>query len=141
MFIIRRFEEEKPCLLCEETIKIGAKGIAAQHGCVCEPCIKKEGFTNAVMKLFGIKPGTAKSGVWEFTKVTIGECWGIWKEEGGKGNLGGFEIDWAAKGIGFGQATFCTTLDGKIEVQTENMGKDFVLAAFAHMLQEAEMVE
>ena len=140
MFVACKFKEEKMCLLCEGTIAVGDKGIQAKHGCVCEPCIKKEGgLERAVIKLFGIKEGAFKDGEWEFTDVRLDQAWGSWKSEDSRGNQGGYTFRWAAKGIGFGEIVFAKQNDGSITCDNETMPKWFIIMAFAHFLDSVTM--
>lgn len=69
----------------------------------------------------------------QFVYVKLGNCWGPWKRKGGSGNGGGFELEWGAKGIGFGVLTFYIK-NKKAYCSTECMGKAFVSAAMSHFL-------
>lgn len=51
----------------------------------------------------------------------------------------GFILEWGAKGMGFGELTFVQKLDGKIECETECMGREFVEQAIAALLKKVKM--
>ena len=71
--------------------------------------------------LFGKSP---KKG-YEFTSIKVEP----WHNE----DFGGIVISWSARGIGFGEVTF-SFKNGKIEMDTECMSNEFVLALLAHSI-------
>lgn len=68
-----------------------------------------------------------------FTHISI-EGW-----ENKKSNTSGFLLRWGAAGWGGGEFTFIQHPDKRIEIQTECMGLDFLIAAIKRMLAEAEI--
>ena len=71
---------------------------------------------------------------YKFTYVELGKTWGEHK-----GNDGGFELNWAAEGIGFGQLVFFKDA-GSVKCTTECMGKEFVKAALIHFFKTVELI-
>lgn len=50
----------------------------------------------------------------------------------------GFTVSWGAKDIGFGELTLKQHEDGRVELDTEAMSKDFVKAVFAKLVEQAD---
>ena len=71
-----------------------------------------------------------------FTRVDL-RTWAEYHNEEGKGNQGGFVLEWEAEGVGFGEFTLAKLDDGTIRVDREAMGNNFILAAFRHLLENA----
>jgi hypothetical protein len=71
----------------------------------------------------------------EFVSISIEEPWTKWRR-GKKGNNGGFNIHWGAKGVGFGEITFFLDKENKIHCRSECMGKVFVRQALATMVDQ-----
>ena len=81
---------------------------------------------------------------WTLTGTTVAKFWGPWKKEDippgntlnyDSGNDGGFIIQWATKGAGFGEATFYLK-DGKLRCDSEGMGRDFIKEVINHLLNQ-----
>jgi hypothetical protein len=51
------------------------------------------------------------------------------------------ELNWSVPGIGFGQITFHTRSDGKVEIDAERMGKDFVKAILCDLVDCADKIQ
>jgi len=76
---------------------------------------------------------------YKFIYVKLGDCWQPWEKDGEQYD-GGFTLDWAAEGIGFGQLTFFKRADG-CECYTECMSSEFVRAALDHFFKEMKLTD
>lgn len=74
---------------------------------------------------------------YKFLYVELGNTWEAWKKDD-RGNDGGFVLNWAADGIGFGQLSFIKEGE-KTVCHTECMSDEFVKAALNHFLNTIEM--
>lgn len=50
----------------------------------------------------------------------------------------GFRFNWVAPGVGFGEFSFSLLADGKLEIDTERLGKEFFKKALCHMIDSAK---
>ena len=73
---------------------------------------------------------------YKFKYVNLTDTWG----ESTADSDCGFELSWAAEGIGFGQLTFVKK-DGVAKCHTECMSKEFIRAALNHFLDSIELVD
>jgi hypothetical protein len=76
-----------------------------------------------------------RNGIYEFEYVKLG---GTWDKH--KNNDGGFVLQWAANGIGFGELSFIKK-DGKTECHTECMSRKFIDAALKYFLDNIDMLD
>ena len=74
---------------------------------------------------------------YKFLYVKLGNTWTAW-EKNGDGNDGGFVLDWATDGIGFGQLSFLKK-DGKTVCEAECMSDEFVKAALDYFLENIDI--
>jgi hypothetical protein len=51
----------------------------------------------------------------------------------------GFVIDWESKSAGFGQLAVSVYRDGRVKLDTECMGREFVKAVLAKLVDDAEV--
>lgn len=52
---------------------------------------------------------------------------------------GGFQVDWTAKGCGFGQFYFYYDEDGQLCCSSETMGKDFIKRMLCQMVDDCKL--
>ncbi len=53
----------------------------------------------------------------------------------------GFVLQWGEPGRGFGEITFSVKKDGSVELQTECMGREFVIDQLVKMVTNAKLEE
>lgn len=71
----------------------------------------------------------------KFTEVSLDYTWTKWGR-GKRGNNGGFNVRWGAKGVGFGEITFFLDRKNKLHCRSECMGRIFVRQALATMVDQ-----
>ena len=74
---------------------------------------------------------------YDFLYVKLGNTWEAWEKDG-RGNEGGFVLNWAAEGIGFGQLTFFKRGE-ETECYTECMSDEFVKAVIDYFFKEMKL--
>jgi len=77
---------------------------------------------------------------YKFIYVRLGDCWQPWDDENDEKQDGGFSLNWAAEGIGFGELIFFNRKDG-CECYTECMSKEFVKAALDHFFSSVKLTD
>jgi hypothetical protein len=76
------------------------------------------------------------------TGARVVTFWGAWEREDPdgtiRGNKGGIEVSWRTVSAGFGTITVVLNNDGKVEIDSEGMSKDFVKQVFCKLIDEAK---
>ena len=93
-----------------------------ESGCYCNKKCPVCGWTG---------PDSELKEKFEFIEARISDTWSK-----NKRNDGGFSIDWAVKSWGFGGITFIIK-NGKLYMDTEYMGKDFVKQCLNAVIDDA----
>lgn len=66
--------------------------------------------------------------------------WGKWEKLSGEtrlGNNGGMRVEWSTISAGFGSLTIWIDHDGKLRIDTEAMGKEFVMSVLSKLFDSA----